>query len=244
MWKQWELMRDVPWQYLIVLAACRADVFCEVVSELGLRGEMQACDSQAMDTVLWYRRHWSYRLTDTVLIGAHPCAWIEQVNAAQNFADAVAVWLFDQNVGPGGVVHPDRLVQVARWELQQRPDMRAVIHLVQPHLPYVDPWGFRFLREELELQMLGLAWLTANKPAYDVVQAWGRVHGWDRLRGFYKESLRMAVEALAPLLADLRGQKVVITADHSELIGEGNVYGHPRSAGLQNLCRVPWLEVV
>jgi hypothetical protein len=241
--KQWHLMRDVPWQVLIILDALRPDIFGEVVAEMGLRGEACRCDSQALDTRLWYRRHWTGRHPDTVLISAHPYPWHEEINVARGFADAVPVWLFDENIGPGGVVHPDRLVQIALWELGQRPDMRAVIHFVQPHLPYVDRLGFAFLQDELGLQMTSEGWLYANKSVYDAVQAWGRTHGWYRLRGFYKLSLMHTVKALAPLLYGLKDRRIVITGDHAELIGEANVYGHPRPAGPQLLCQVPWFEV-
>ena len=58
----------------------------------------------------------------------------------------------------------------------------------------------------------------------DVVR---RVYGKNGLREAYKENLRIVLDYLAKLCKKFSGNKIIITADHGELLGEEGAYEHP-----------------
>ena len=59
---------------------------------------------------------------------------------------------------------------------------------------------------------------------------------------YYEENLRIALESVADLVADLDGD-VVVTADHGEAFGEEGVWEHHIETHIPALVEVPWLEV-
>ena len=60
------------------------------------------------------------------------------------------------------------------------------------------------------------------------------------LRRYYEENLRLALEAVVDLVADLDGT-VVVTADHGEAFGEEGVWEHHVETHIPPLVEVPWL---
>lgn len=58
----------------------------------------------------------------------------------------------------------------------------------------------------------------------------------------YEENLRIALEAVADLVAELDG-RVVVTADHGEAFGEQGVWEHHVETYIPPLVEVPWFEV-
>lgn len=238
-----KLLSLVDWKYLVLLDACRFDVFSQVYQDVGLRGDLQEANSEALDTLLWYKKHWSGDHLDVSLIGAHPYPWRPEVDVAKNFGAAFAVFSDRSNLGWGGVVHPQRLCNFASRIVRQRSAHRWIIHFEQPHLPFVDALGMAFLESEIGVGLVGKDWVKYNPTLYDAVEAWGRQHGWEVLQMLYESSLRATLGVIGRWVKRLRGGQVVITADHGEHLGEGNIYGHPWGAGPGILTRVPWLEV-
>lgn len=238
-----ELLLGVDWKYLIILDACRFDVFDRVIDSVGLQGSLIECNSEALDTPAWYRKHWSVHHPGVGLIGAHPYPWRPEVDVARNFGQEYPVWWDSKNLGWGGVVHPDRTCVVASEIMAGRLSTQWIIHFEQPHLPFVDVVGMAFLENEIGVGLGGDDWIKYNPKLYGAVQAWGRQHGWKVLRELYESSLRATLQVVGPWCAGLKGGKVVITADHGECLGEGGIYGHPWAAGLGILGRVPWFEV-
>ena len=57
---------------------------------------------------------------------------------------------------------------------------------------------------------------------------------------YYEETLRLALEQVADLAADLDG-RVVVTADHGEAFGEDGVWEHHVETHIPVLVDVPWL---
>ncbi|KXA91778.1 hypothetical protein AKJ64_04505 [candidate division MSBL1 archaeon SCGC-AAA259E17] len=69
-------------------------------------------------------------------------------------------------------------------------------------------------------------------------------YGLEVLRRAYKKNLQMALKTITKLMPILTG-KTVITADHGELLGEENLFGHFHRLRSQNpyLREIPWFEV-
>jgi hypothetical protein len=240
---QREMMVASGWRFLLLLDACRYDVFKEVVGTRFPMGDLRPVRSGAMDTLQWYKRHWRWAAPDTCLISAHPYPWSKRLNVAENFELAFPVWEKEENIGRGGVVHPDTLMAEATLIIKAEEFRRYVIHFVQPHLPYVHPAGLDFLEREVGVKMTGDRWLTSSKNVYDAVATWGRKHGWEKPRAHYKASLAYTLRAIKGRLGDLGPGVKVITADHGELLGEGGQYHHPQGGDVEIQQTVPWFEV-
>lgn len=243
MTSQASLIRETAWRYLLVLDACRYDDFAEIVGALWPGGALHQVDTDALDTRLWYQYHWSLPHPHVSLISASPVPWVRELNVVKNFNGCVPVWMPEANIGQGGVVYPETMMGVIAVKARNTPGRRWVCHFVQPHLPYITADGLAFLRGELDADLRGDNWLKRSPTVYDKVQAWGRRHGWERLRGYYQETLEFTLGVIKRRLTELPPGRVVITSDHSELIGERGLYGHPRPAGKELLCTVPWFEV-
>lgn len=238
-----ELLSGVDWKYLVVLDACRFDVFEDVIRFVDVSGVLTECNSEALDTPMWYRKHWAGDYPDVALIGAHPYPWRPEVDVARYFGAAFAVWSDPANLGWGGVVHPGRLCIFASRIMSERSSEQWIIHFEQPHLPFVDVMGMAFLENEIEVGLGGDDWIKYNPMLYDAVEAWGRSNGWEVLKSLYVGSLRVTLGVVVSWCTGLKGGQVVITADHGEHLGEGGIYGHPWAAGPGILTRVPWFEV-
>lgn len=68
-------------------------------------------------------------------------------------------------------------------------------------------------------------------------------YGEDKLREAYKENLMTALSEVCKLVEKLPG-KVILTADHGELLGENSMYRHPMWSDHPVLRDVPWLEII
>lgn len=66
--------------------------------------------------------------------------------------------------------------------------------------------------------------------------------GEEKVKDYYRQDLRMALEEVKKLIEELEG-KVVVTADHGEALGEHNEWGHQIGSDNPKQYTVPWLEV-
>lgn len=65
-------------------------------------------------------------------------------------------------------------------------------------------------------------------------------YGENRLRNSYRNNLKIVLNEVSKLAKRLPG-KIIISADHGEMLGEGGLYSHNSHHPL--LKEVPWLEV-
>lgn len=64
----------------------------------------------------------------------------------------------------------------------------------------------------------------------------------DVIKKGYEGNLKLVLEQVQSLLKFLKG-RIVITADHGELLGEGRCYAHPPNSKNPILLEVPWLVI-
>jgi hypothetical protein len=224
---------DVPaseWDNLLVLDACRADVF-EAVATLDDFDGYDRVTSRASMTTEWTRKNWTEgSFGDTVYVTANP---LVSKHAPESFFDLRDVWDdgFDDD---HGTVLPGTLADAARDAFRE--DKRLVAHFVQPHAP--------FYATDLGLDRVRPSWAT-DVPYNE----WEAVRNGDcsaaaALAG-YAETLERGLEAALALAADLPG-RTVLTSDHGDLYGQRvwplgmRLYGHPRGHRHPDLVEVPW----
>jgi len=235
-----ELLRR-PWNVLLILDACRADTFRD------LEPAAAAVRSLGRDT-----REWTERFMSCVLprCGMPEVLWftanpvVDSALGDMNARGVRTVRLWEtawELIGPERIpsVHPGR-VNAAVEEylaLYGQPE-RMLVQYLQPHSPYIGDiplaltqWG------ELPDRLSRLA-SKMRTPMQAVREG---ILGWDQVRAAYRANLRLVLEHARQLAGALKG-RVIITADHGELLGEDGRFGHDPSFHHKELYLVPWLE--
>ena len=245
---QVELVRAGDWDVLIVLDTCRADVFRETCAP-----QAETVQSPARRTDRWLhteigkllRQRRAVYFTGNPVVARETQHWphFERVDVWE--------WAWGRH-GPLNLpyVHPLTLAGVvAAWAAMGRLKGRAaVVHHLAPHSPYIgDPgYALTWFRE-------GIPGCEMTLESNKVVEyaGWAKEIDFELLRRAYRANLALAWEA-ARLTADRLardGRRVVITADHGELLGESAdgapdgpaVFGHQVAYTNPLLCEVPWL---
>lgn len=224
---------DVPaseWDNLLVLDACRADVF-EAVADLDAFDAYRRVTSRASMTAEWTQKNWrDGAFGDTVYVTANP---LVSKHAPGSFFALHDVWDdgFDEECG---TVLPETTADAARAAFRE--DKRLVAHFVQPHVPFY-------------ATDLGLGRNTPSWTGDSTYNEWEAVRSGDlsaaaALAG-YAETLELGLESALTLAAELPG-RTVFTSDHGDLYGQRvwplgmRLYGHPRGHRHPDLVEVPW----
>lgn len=237
------------WDNLLVLDACRSDMF-ESVVETNEFDEYRTVRSQGSSSPDWISANFADReLGDVVYITANP--WVAK-EAPSSFHKIVDVWAKEQGedgsldttelaqrdlaTSPAATVTAQRLNTVVEEVATEYPNKRYIVHYFQPHAPCI---GNRdgSIKDETEMDLL----LHPGKPLYE-----DRVNREDVWTA-YEENLGY-VMTHAWNLAEELGGKSVFTADHGELFGDWlwpfpvRGYAHPQGLHHPRLLTVPWAK--
>ena len=226
---QGKLIYSLKWDCLVVLDACRYDFFNEVN---WIDGDLLVVRSRGSCTREWLERTFTKFLPVTY-ISANP--YISRKRnvfgwrAPRYFKDVVEVWRdgWDERIG---TVHPQTVIERARHVVG-----RVIIHLIQPHAPFILENGV------IEVER----WDNARNEALGLDNRYVARHynefTRDELLYGYRENLRLALKAVDELVAMY--DRVIVTSDHGELLGDGGLYGHPCGSEHPLLRNVPFLIV-
>ena len=223
---------DADWDNLLILDACRYDIFEE---QYELDGTLRPVISRGSHTGQFLKNNFDDYHGDTVYVSAAPMFERHRMNP--HFYADYQVWKdgWDED---HHTVLPETVVQAALTASQRHPDKRLVVHFVQPHYPFLTD-------QDAGLSSVGpSAGLVDDKPdEYDV---------WTQLRRrevdeadvwrAYRENLDAVLPHVERLVDELVG-KTVVTSDHGNAFGEWGVYGHPARTFIESVVKVPWLTV-
>ena len=240
-----EVMTE-DWDTLIILDACRYDLF-EEVSDWG---PLDARLSKGSNTGEFFERNFEgTQHYDTVYVTANPVPRVEEwctVDVDSVFHDVVDVWE-DQWDTDVNTVRPEPVAEAVRLAHEQYPNKRIIGHFIQPHQPFIGSLG----------QQIGDSGMMAyrkiaGKETEEAKQVWKRLENGDisreRTWAAYAENLELVLPHVREFVTDLAG-KTVVTADHGNLLGEVawpipvRRYGHPRGIHTKHLIKVPWVEI-
>lgn len=230
---------EEDWDTLVLLDACRYDVF-ERRSELP--GSLERRRSVASTTVEFLRATVDGRdLRDTVYVTANPQLYQHRDSIVAQFAAVIDVWRDEGWDEDARTVLPETMTERALEAAAAHPRKRLVVHYMQPHYPFV---GADTTFDEGQL----------TDPASDGENVWGQVLTGsldvdaETIWELYEANLDRALPHVETLLDELEG-KTVVTADHGNMVGERaspipvREWGHPRGIYTPQLVEVPWLEV-
>lgn len=225
---------DKDWDNLLILDACRYDLFSKVCT---IDGELTNVISSGSHTTEFLRQTFQGRqFNDTVYISATP--QLEWTGLTSTFYDVIQVWEtgWDDKLG---TVPPNEVCKAARAAASEYPHKRLIIHFVQPHFPFIGPTG-KWLQKEMSIRS-GIDGANATLPSvWDSLEE-GNISEdivWDA----YGENLEIVLDHVKGLIDELDG-KTVLTSDHGNALGEYGLYGHPGQKAIKSLIYVPWLEI-
>lgn len=220
------------WDYLIILDACRHDVFKEVN---WLDGSLTKVKSRASNSVEFMNRNFTEYYYNTVQVTANPFMSPHPSSARyqsskfksdEHFPHVNQVYLKDR-YSEGGVTKPEAMTKEAIKTHERFPDSRMIVHYMQPHKP--------FIADHRHLSDTGL-----EAPMYEDMLDAGLT--WNEIREVYKANLRRALDSVEDLVQELDGD-IVVTSDHGEMLGEYGLHSHPPKLKFDELLHVPWFEV-
>lgn len=221
------------WDYLIILDACRYDIFKLVVSN-----DAKAVISGGSCTQEWLEWNFKGDFKDVVYIAGNP--HFSNFNLTRTlgfnpFYKVVEVWDYGWDK-KFKTVHPKTLTEEAIKALEKYPNKRMIIHFNQPHHPFltnqklieIDSGTARNINDyEKKKKLTG--WQAAKKgivPVREVLLA-------------YVDNLKLVMEYVNQLVNKLTG-KVILTADHGDQTGEYMLFGHAPNYRTRQLVIVPW----
>ncbi|NHN60121.1 MULTISPECIES: hypothetical protein [Halorussus] len=243
------------WDNLIILDACRHDAMQNAIKRHNLDWNLDSRISRGSQTPEWLYANFSNRqLHDVVYVTAssmpHYLGVQNPTTPRQHeygfnldVHDLINVWAsppeeaIDTYVDRAeiDVVLPAKsMIEPAVNAVEEYPDKRIIVHIVQPHDPY---WGET--GQQLHKQ--------SASPWHDKLD--GTLdEPVEKLREAYRENVDLAVNAAKTISKQISG-KTVISADHGEYLYERSSpipvreVLHPNKTYTDVLVKVPWVEL-
>lgn len=228
---------DQDWDNLIVLDACRYDLFQEANS---LEGQLSSVVSKGSSTAEFLYRNFKepgVQHNDTVYVSGNPQTRNHEVESL--FHASIPAWQDEWN-DDLRTVHPADLTARTKEISESYPNKRLIVHYVQPHYPFIGEVG-----QQIEHRSFHGHGVVAD-PDDTQKSVWDRLEAGDLSEDVVWEAYRENLELTLPHVEDLASElvgKSVVTSDHGNVLGRYGVYGHPSKYYLEELVEVPWLEL-
>lgn len=233
---------EEDWDTLVVLDACRYDMFKEVAD---ISGDLSSRTSKGSATVEWLSANFDGKdLSDTVYVTANPQLERNRRNWNISIHETINVWLDEGWDEETGTVLAETITEAAIKAHEKFPHKRLVVHYMQPHYPFV-PSDTSFDKNHLNQ-------IDGADGSPDGENVWGKKFtgqlsiSQNELWDIYLKNLEYVIKHVKFLLTFITG-KIVITSDHGNYVGERaspipfKEYGHPRGIYDDVLVQVPWL---
>lgn len=228
---------DEDWDNLLILDACRYDMFAD---QINLNGTLETRISLGSSSEEFLERNFDSRIChDTVYVNANP--YIPRLDLDRRTFHAVIDCLEDWDPDLE-TVRPETVADAARDARESFSNKRLIAHFMQPHHPFIGETGRDLIGTGLSIDSDG----ERDTVIWEYLESGDANVSLERVWEAYKENLDIVLAEVESLLDDLEG-KTVITADHGNLLGERlspipsrRKYGHPYGVHTPELVRVPW----
>lgn len=225
---------DREWDVLLVLDGCRADLMRGVLDGRDGEYEWDTHDSVASTSSVWLDRTFGDDRASTVgYVTGNPFSDSKVDGSNVGYLDEVWRYGWDDEVG---TIRPrpltDRAVDTWRRRDEHGID-RLIVHYMQPHYPFL---GHR-LGDGVDPTRIGGE--NGTRSAWDRLRDGERTieEVWDA----YRSNLEHVLDDVDLFRSVVDAERVVLSADHGNAIGEFGVYGHPARMPLGCLREVPWI---
>lgn len=238
------------WDTLLLLDGCRYDVF---KNRCKLNGRLESRWSKGSDSHEFITENFVGReLHDTVYVTSNP--YISSVDEGTFHAiENVLKKGWDNDLR---TVTPATMREAVVAAHERYPKKRIIGHFMQPHFPFIGEVGQRYSHggiPDRDVDSYYHEVISEGKDDNDL-SVWNKLQFKldgvtdDWVREAYAENLDIVLEEVEQLTCDIEG-KVVVSADHGNLIGDwiGPIpcrgYGHPRHLHVEPLMKVPWFII-
>lgn len=242
---------DADWDTLLILDACRYDMFAD---HHDFPGRLESRRSRGSSTDEFLPANFDGRTChDIVYVTANPMYRIEEWTGADLddcFHAIVDVWETGWN-DEFGTVLPETVAEATIDAHEKYPNKRILSHFVQPHHPFIGKAGRRMFSEDDNEKVRAEA-LDAEIDSENRRNIWDRLDAGEvdpeKVWTAYVENLEVVFPAVQSVLDTVDG-RVVVSSDHGNLIEEYAVpfpirmSGHPVGVHTPRLTKVPWLVV-
>lgn len=224
---------DEDWDTLVLLDACRYDMFEEQVP---FEGKLESQISLGSTSEEFLAQNFSDgEYHDTVYVNSN--AYLPKLGLDQDKTFHAVIDLLDDWNNELETAHPETVTEAALKAHANFPNKRLIIHYMQPHIPFIGKFG-QELQNSIEYWSVWKP-LRKNNAKFSHRDVWKA----------YKENLDIVFEYVRTLINEVDG-KTVLSADHGNMIGERHspiptkrFYGHPWGVYTPELVRVPWFEI-
>ncbi|WP_336343286.1 alkaline phosphatase family protein [Halalkalicoccus ordinarius] len=229
---------EEDWDTLIILDACRYDMFKD---QNTLSGQLETRTSRSSHTSEFLRGNFKDRtIRDTVYTTASPQLERYRDEIDVEFHTVKNVWNTDRWDDEEGTVRPEDMTAAGLEAHERYPNKRHIVHYMQPHYPFigssVDEGTRGFGEDTSEFDI----WEQRIRGRIDMEA--------DDVWPPYRHNLDLALDSVSDLCAQIDG-KIVVTSDHGNMLGERcspfpiREWGHPAGVYDDHLVTVPWFVV-
>lgn len=224
--KGYDSIFDYKWDNLIIIDACRFDLYKEVIGDCERRISAGSCTPEFLST------NFSADFPNTVYISANPFlspSYMQKFTGRKNPFHKVYRtyrhgWNDEESTTPPKAVTEDVLTAEKKF-----PTKKKIIHFMQPHHPFIESEiakaGPRLPHADNKIENV---WEKLEKGEVQFKDVWAD----------YAHNLELVQEHFERLSKELSG-RTVLTSDHGNLIGENGIYGHPCGLKATKIREVP-----
>jgi hypothetical protein len=219
---------DEDWDTVIVLDACRFDVFKQVYTEFDnlAEGVLEKGYRNESNTLDFVNSEMTGSYNHTIY-SAHP-----GMNTCHDAFDYFAGDHFEEVVDLASSAWSEEVGTVKPEEFLEYDDFRnSVLWFMQPHSPYIGEITVKGAFESGVFEEDGWGYIKTSSGKFQ-----------DFCKEGYRYNLLRVLNVVNRIVDSLEGS-VLVTSDHGELLGEKNVIGHPRGVEHQKLEEVPRLLI-
>ncbi|AHB67481.2 hypothetical protein HISP_08505 [Haloarcula hispanica N601] len=229
-----ESIYETDWDLLIIMDACRLDLMREVAGEYDWIDQVESIRSVNSTTAAWMRDTFTENRREQMAETAYICGnpFSESKLDSRDFSVLKEVW--QSAWTEPGTVPPEAITDETIQIMREEDHDHVIAHYMQPHCPFLSKPE---LSRGKDLDKFGdQDWRDVWEQLED-----GDLNPDEVWEG-YRVNLCRGLNEVDELLKNVNADRVIVTSDHGNAMGEWSIYGHPSDLPLRCLRSVPWIE--